>query len=270
MTDTKELPRNLTSYDLLKAAAVIIMIIDHLGYYFFPDDLWFRAIGRIGFPVWFFLVGYARGRDFSPKLWIGGTMLVIASMIAGQSIFPLNALFTIIMIRLVLDFTMRVVTINVETLLLVTSVLIIAEIPSFLATEYGTQGLVTAMFGYMIRHRPTIKGINKETSLTQGFALITAISFIAVQQILFGFAIPQLALMGAGTLLICWILYRFSPVEFPSLTEKTPMPLRWAVRFMGSKTLEIYVAHLVLFKFLGVWLSPERFPFLHWTWVWGE
>ena len=37
---TKALPQNITSYDLLKAFAVIIMVIimviDHTGFYFFP------------------------------------------------------------------------------------------------------------------------------------------------------------------------------------------------------------------------------------------
>lgn len=61
------LPREVTSYDLLKCAAVIIMVIDHVGFYFYPENLWFRAVGRIGFPVWFFLVGYARGRDIPPQ-----------------------------------------------------------------------------------------------------------------------------------------------------------------------------------------------------------
>ena len=43
-----KLPAEITSYDLLKAAAVIIMIIDHVGYYFFIDEMWWRAVGRIG------------------------------------------------------------------------------------------------------------------------------------------------------------------------------------------------------------------------------
>ena len=71
----RTLPKDLTSHDLLKAFAVIIMVIDHAGYYFFPDQEWWRAIGRIGFPIWFFLVGHARGRVISRKLIIGAGLL---------------------------------------------------------------------------------------------------------------------------------------------------------------------------------------------------
>ena len=34
----KQLPRELTSYDFLKAFALITMVIDHTGYYFFPEQ----------------------------------------------------------------------------------------------------------------------------------------------------------------------------------------------------------------------------------------
>lgn len=45
-------------YDRLKVLAVITMIIDHLGYYIFPEYLYLRLIGRIAFPIFLFLVGF--------------------------------------------------------------------------------------------------------------------------------------------------------------------------------------------------------------------
>ncbi len=47
----KILPRDLTSYDLLKTLAVILMIIDHVGHHFFPDEMWFRVVGRLCVPI---------------------------------------------------------------------------------------------------------------------------------------------------------------------------------------------------------------------------
>ena len=49
-------------YDRLKVLAVITMIIDHLGYYIFPEDLYLRLIGRIAFPIFLFLVGFYSNR----------------------------------------------------------------------------------------------------------------------------------------------------------------------------------------------------------------
>lgn len=40
----------------LKMIAIICMIIDHVGYIFFPNTIIFRAIGRIAFPIFCFLI----------------------------------------------------------------------------------------------------------------------------------------------------------------------------------------------------------------------
>lgn len=40
----------------LKIIAIICMVIDHVGYIFFPKILLFRAIGRIAFPIFCFLI----------------------------------------------------------------------------------------------------------------------------------------------------------------------------------------------------------------------
>ena len=43
----KVLPRELTSYDFLKTFAVVFMVIDHAGFFFFPDNDWMRVAGRL-------------------------------------------------------------------------------------------------------------------------------------------------------------------------------------------------------------------------------
>lgn len=45
-------------YDYLKVVAILTMIVDHLGYYLFPEVLEFRLIGRVAFPLFLFLVGF--------------------------------------------------------------------------------------------------------------------------------------------------------------------------------------------------------------------
>lgn len=45
---------------MLKLIAVLTMVIDHLGYLFFPDQEWMRAIGRLTMPIF----GYAIARGF--------------------------------------------------------------------------------------------------------------------------------------------------------------------------------------------------------------
>ena len=56
--------------DTLKAIAIITMLIDHIGYLFFPVDLYpnliiLRIIGRLSYPIFAYQIalGYTRTRD---------------------------------------------------------------------------------------------------------------------------------------------------------------------------------------------------------------
>lgn len=265
----KILPQNITSYDLLKAFAVITMVVDHVGYYFYEDVTWWRVIGRLSFPVWFFLVGYARGRDFSAKLWIGGAMLVAASMIAGQGIFPLNTLFSIILIRLLIDPLMRGVLRSAETFIAICTILVFLIIPSYSLCEYGAQGLLMAMLGYVVRNRPKIEDIKNTEMFIKLFAVFSFAHYFVLESILFGMTTPQVLVFAGALFVVCAMLYRFKPMEFPKLTEKLPGFAVSGIRFMGRRTLEIYVAHLILFKFLGMFVDPTRFQPFQWQWVMG-
>jgi len=43
---------------IIKIIAVISMLIDHIGAHLFPEQTWLRAIGRIAFPLFCFLIAY--------------------------------------------------------------------------------------------------------------------------------------------------------------------------------------------------------------------
>ena len=50
----------------LKWIAVISMLVDHVGYIFFPQLVWLRLIGRLAFPIYAFCLaeGYLHTSDF--------------------------------------------------------------------------------------------------------------------------------------------------------------------------------------------------------------
>jgi len=258
----KDLPKDITSYDLLKACAVIIMICDHIGFYLFPGHLWWRAVGRIGFPVWFFLAGYANSRDIPPKLWAAALILLVGNFVAGMSIFPLNALFTIILIRLLIDPVMRVSLKSKEQMFRVAVLMLVLMMPSYRLCEYGTQALITAMFGYAVRHRSVVQGGRSANMTVTGFALLSLVNFVIQQQLMFNFSLPQFIIMAAGTLSTTVLLYMFRSATFPRVTASCPFLLRALIQFMGRYTLEIYVFHLLMFKAMGLYFQPHRFvPF---------
>lgn len=40
----------------LKLLAVVTMLIDHMGFTLFPHAVWMRAVGRLAFPIFCFLI----------------------------------------------------------------------------------------------------------------------------------------------------------------------------------------------------------------------
>lgn len=260
MTEKRALPAGLTSYDLIKAAAVIIMIADHVGYYFFPENEWWRAFGRIGFPVWFFFVGHASGRDLSWKLWGGALVLTVANFVVGLPFFALNALVTIIAIRLFLDPVMSYARQSVGALARVFVLLIILALPSGMVTEYGTMGLIFAVFGYIVRHKDDFM---PERKILFPVMIASFASFAVMQQLVFGFTSNAFLFMAAGTLGTCVLMMSFKAREFPGLTARTPAFFRAPVQWMGRHTLEIYVIHLLAFKAAAAILYPALYPLFH-------
>lgn len=253
---TKLLPRNVTSYDLLKTFAVIIMVIDHTGYYFFPEENWWRAIGRIGFPIWFFLAGHSIGRGMPGKLWGGALFLLAMNYITGMGMLPLNALFTIMILRLVIDRIMQPARAAQSYLWALLIICAILFFPTNNLFEYGSLALLFAMFGYVVRH----KGQAYFTpNFVQNFMIAVSAVFIGYQMVIFGFDTIEFAVMAAGTGIVCITLTKFRLIEYPAIAAKLPSPLTWFTKFCGRHTLEIYIAHLTLFKIVALCLADERF-----------
>lgn len=255
---SKELPETVTSYDLLKTFAVIIMIIDHVGYYFFPENDWFRAVGRIGFPIWFYLVGHASGRNISWKLFGGASLLLGLNYVVGMALLPLNALFTIILLRLSIDHVMaplKKVPALLWPMLMLMTVLIL---PTDLAFEYGAQAFLFAMFGYMVRHKDELRFTHHDL---QFFVICIAAIFLAFQWIAFAFTLGQFIVMAIGTLGVCIILQDFRAMTYPAL-DRWPEVVKVFLRFCGSYTLEIYVVHQALFKILVLAAGYAGYAFL--------
>lgn len=255
----KALPAQLTTYDLIKAVAVVIMVIDHIGFYFYPDDEWWRAIGRIGFPVWFFLVGHASGRSIPPMLWGGALVLIAASLVVGMPFFALNALVTIILIRLCIDPVMRYAGRSVPALMQACVLMAVLVIPTGMLVEYGSEGLLFAMFGYAVRHKDSF--LTEKKPLLP-LMLTCLLSFVVYQQLTFGFSTSAFTVMAMGTGATCMILLFFRGAEMPRVSARTPAVLQGPVKLMGRHTLEIYIGHLLLFKALAAAIHPEAYPLL--------
>ncbi len=252
--------RPLTAHDLLKAFAVIIMIIDHIGAYFFPEQLWWRAIGRIGFPIWFYLIGHASGRDIPWKLWAGALLLIALNPVVGMSFLSLNALVTIMVLRLIIDDVMNVAREKPAIIWPMLALMAVFIFPTNMLMEYGTQALMFAMLGYMVRHKAELPFSADTLRL---YMMAVASIFLVFQWADFGFSMAQFLIMAAGTMAVCLVLLDFKAAEYPALGQKMPAPVKWVLQICGRYTLEIYVLHLAIFKLAAVSMGLPNFAWFH-------
>lgn len=266
MNRLAHLSRDITSYDLLKTFAVLLMLVDHIGYYFFDGVQEWRIAGRMCVPVWFFLIGYARSRDLGPRLWIGMLVLMLASGISGVGFLPANILGTMLVIRLTLDPIMARVTPSLmqkgeQALWQMGVFLVLLSFPSAYLFEYGTLALIMAMFGWLVRHQHEYpEGVR----MTQYYFFFAYAVFVVVQTVFFGFRDNEIMILAAGILAVMTGLMFFRPLTFAGTGQGWRGVVLAPVRFMGRWTLEIYVVHLLVFKALGVLYFPERFPLFNW------
>lgn len=258
---TKIYPDKLTTYDIAKNVAVILMIVDHIGYYLFPGEEWWRVFGRMCVPVWFFLIGFARSRDLGKPLWVGAGILVLSNVVAGMSIFPLNILGTILIVRLFLDDLVTDVETNRRKFWVISAALFLLVIPGMMVAEYGTQGMILAIFGYLCRQKldnPDYK------PLTAQYFVFAVASFVFWQATLFDLTQIQFSTMIVGVFIVMSFLFFFEPMELKKLSNVTPAIFRACIKLTGRHSLAIYVWHLIILKFAGMITDSERFGFFDW------
>jgi hypothetical protein len=253
---TKALPNAVTSYDLLKTFAVITMIIDHIGYYFFPEQLEWRVVGRMSMPVWMFLIGYAKTRDIPDVLWIGATILVVANIIVGMPILSLNILFGIILVRLTLDKVAQIMLSSNAFIFLGLVFMVLAFFPTNAIIEYGTFCYMFAIFGFVVRNNHF-----SENGLVI-FIMTMALFYLLLQKIVMGMDQTELYVMGVLVTALIWFLQYFKSKEFTDFTQKAPPLISDTLKFMGRNTLEIYVIHLLAFKIIAFFVMPDGYGFL--------
>ena len=73
---------------MIKVVAAALMVIDHIGYIFFPDMLIWRLIGRLSMPL--FAYGIAKGYEYSRQkgtLWKYFWKLILFSAVSQFPFF---------------------------------------------------------------------------------------------------------------------------------------------------------------------------------------
>ncbi|PCI00179.1 MAG: hypothetical protein COB76_04060 [Alphaproteobacteria bacterium] len=253
---SKTLPTGVTTLDLIKTFAVICMILDHVGFYFFPEAPWFRVVGRLGgAPIWFFLVGYASSRDI-PKTWmIGALALAVTDFALMGSVFSMNVLVTLIFLRLLIDPVMVFVMKSRYLFWLSAIILAFCFITTNMIVEYGTLAVLCGIFGYITKNRRKIERFTFFTKTDYKIlSVVVLLSCSLLQSSAFGFSFAQsvaafVALAGMTALL--------SQLKVETIPQITGTAKTAFLQFCGRQSLEIYVVHLLVFKiaFWGLFIT---------------
>ena len=235
----------VSTLDLLKTAAVAMMIADHVGLYLYQDP-WLRIVGRGAAIIFGFLIGIS-GSTRVPPSWV---VLGIGLTLLQGRLYPdtdtghaLDILISLALTRNLMPYFERLHGDN--PLLLVPAAVLMALIaqPVNIYLEYGPEVVLLALLGLAMR---LDNGQHGARSARNGVALVALVGMNVIALLHFGFQGLQIA--GCVAVISATVLiltaYRRAPVAVPGI-------LAPVVRFTGRNTLWIYAVHLVIFMVLG-------------------
>lgn len=219
-----------TNHDLVKALAITLMTIDHIGLYFFNSNDWTRAIGRPGSPLFFFLTGYALYLRQLPTVALWGILLTALSLLAFGFAAP-NVLVAFVLY----DFLFRVWKPE-ESKTSTLAIVMLVLIPFFplgnALIEYGQNGFFWAIAGRLVRtnNRNRTWWLLASTGL---YIVWSAYYFDLTSN----WKLMTIVIVG-NSLLPLLLRFRKGDLNLPKVLE-------YPIMFLSRFTLEIYVYHLL-------------------------
>ncbi|GAB2701084.1 TraX family protein [Paenibacillus thermoaerophilus] len=129
----------------MQPIAMITMLIDHIGALFFPDDVTWRLIGRIAFPIYAYalVAGYRRTRSI-PRYMLRLLAIAAAAQLpfsAAFGVWEINAVGTLLVSLCLLALLDRFDKSSYQALLAIAGVLFLETIPF----DYGAYGLALVL-----------------------------------------------------------------------------------------------------------------------------
>ena len=257
--------RPIDNTDWLKAIAIILVLIDHTGYFFIDNADWWSVLGRMAAPPFFFLLGYAESRTVPLRwLWFGVILTLLDSSNTDWIWVAPNILLSLALIRL----ARPRVKVFLQRYGWIAIILIIAALLAFMPiagdlVEYGAEGWLWALLGLCQRmyvdgyarnselHEPGIKG--NVGLMRLAVCLVAAVVYVWQEQLEFSFSQVQLTAVTLGVIVMSvgMVLFRRGPSPI-----QPKEPLAAVLRFVGRHTLEIYAIQLAGYELI-IMLLPD-------------
>ena len=252
MKDIYRYGEDINSHDLLKILAITTMIADHVGRFYFPGVVWWRIVGRMAAPQFFFLIGYSGSYRFKRDILIYGIALFAVDFLTDRSvslagqIMPVNMLISFVIIKAVLN-EFDPARIPTEFLVLAFATLMVLSLPTYLLIEYGTFGLCYAIGARLLRQRHGFPRRWMTMTVAAHFVfefIFTLVLNPTMSMEAFPFAAGLLVILFATNLLI-FVKYDFR------VFKVRPKHLRTVSAYVSRYSLQIYFFHLSIFMILN-------------------
>ncbi len=247
--------------DWLKAAAIILVAVDHIGYFFIEDADWWSVFGRLAAPSFFFLLGYAQTRTVPLHwIWLGVILTLLDSWNTGWTWVAPNILLSFALIRIARPYVQTLMQHHgwAAFAILVSALFAVLPIAAHIF-DYGAEGWLWALFGLYQRMyvdgrsatgvdgttqsaAPPAHAMTKNLRLIRLLAcFVAAVAYVWQEQMEFSFSQIHLAavILGVGALSLSLCLFRRGPSRI-----QPPASIAGALRFIGRRTLEIYAIQL--------------------------
>ncbi len=218
--------------DLLKLVAIAVMVVDHLGGYFFPEMMTLRMIGRYAMPIFGFFVGYNFKNSVNFYILSYGVILYLVSTIfIVESFFPANILISLFLGQLYLSFFYKQFHSLTKGWLHFIFLVILSPFTSYLF-DYGSLVIGIIVIGYMVK----VKSIGLKVAAF-------AITYISLLHTVVNFSdLSKTNLFFCGVVAIMLYL----SLAYGNFEKKFALNIRLITRH----ALLIYCLHILIIEFI--------------------
>jgi len=225
-------------YDYLKIIAIVTMIIDHIWFLFYPEQVIWRIVWRTAFPLFLFLVWYNHSFRWRSSLWIWGIVLQLALWIwwlyGVTDIWYANILLAIWWTRKIMEIVQKYNSYIGEAVLFILCLWLSRYTYEYI--DYGTLSIVFALLGYWARKY----GNTIYTSLLIAFSVWYHLIFMLLTRS-YG---EHMVLFAIVWIILFIAMYLMSKHNYALITSNNKF--NTYISTLSSYALEIYILQAVI------------------------
>lgn len=220
--------------DALKVIALVLMIIDYIGLYLMPEQVWMRMVGRFALPIFAFYAGYNFKGKIRHIIWIFGFVMLVAWRWSFGFIVP-NILIDLAFGQLYLLYAGRAILSSERQFLMQFLGMLILTPFTKLVLDYGTISIAFMMVGFMVANKKQDKG----------HLLLATCSLMLFNLTVFDIdEVPLFMLMIFSVSISSFLLYR--------LSHKSSISMN--LNIISRNMLYVYSVSTLSLMFMAVYL----------------